>query len=33
MIGASQIEAAMNDAIQLVVDKQQPNGGYFYGRS
>ena len=31
MIGASQIEAAMNDAIQLVVDRQQANGGYFYG--
>jgi hypothetical protein len=30
MIGASQIEAAMNDAIKLVVDRQQSNGGYFY---
>ncbi|MCH2208774.1 MAG: terpene cyclase/mutase family protein [Lentisphaerales bacterium] len=30
MIGASQIEAAMNQAIKLVVNKQHPNGGYHY---
>ncbi|MCM8532419.1 MAG: hypothetical protein NE330_14745 [Lentisphaeraceae bacterium] len=30
MVGASQIESAMNEAIQLIVDKQHPNGGYLY---
>ena len=30
MIGASQIESAMNQAIKLVVEKQHPNGGYHY---
>ena len=30
MIGASQIEEAMNNAIRVVIDGQMKNGGYFY---